>query len=113
MDGLMANLKAWVLGEAGGEPVEAVVIGRAGWQFDDFPKPPNHHPSKLNTVLKWKEAAPLLDYEFHDGFGAPGCQAITVWTASKVIFVSQWDGATSIESVPRHPCDHEPTMPGG
>lgn len=111
----MANLKEWILRCTKDEKIEAVVIGNMGWEdygLEDIPKFAQNKDN-WNKVLTWKEAMPLLDYEFDSGYGAPGCQAITVWTPSRVVFVSQYDGATGLNYVPRHPVAHEPTMPGG
>lgn len=111
----MANLKEWLLLAADGEEIQAVVIGNMGW--------PDYGDHALNAaarnrenwmrVLSWSEAAPMLDYEFDDGYGAPECQAITAWSKNKVFFVAQYDGSTSLHYVPRNPIDHEPVMPGG
>jgi len=104
-----------ILEAAKGEPIEAIVIGNMGWSdygLEELP-PEAQDRTKWNRILKWDEAAPILDYEYDAGFGAPGCQAITAWTATRVLFVSQYDGATHVDSVPRHPIDHEPEMPGG
>jgi hypothetical protein len=109
----MPTLKNWIEGEANGEPIVAIVIVEMGWVGYNEPKE-GPLPEKLRgTVLSWEEAVPFLQYEFSADYGAPGCQAITVWTASKVIFISQYDGSTSIHSVPRNPVAHMPIMPGG
>lgn len=111
---VMANLKNWILLEADGQPIIAVTIGRMGWDDDyNSENVPNYDNMPKNKVLPWEEAERWLDYEFHSGYGAPGCQAIYAWTQDRVIFVSQYDGATSIRSIPRSPCDEEPIMPGG
>ena len=103
----MANLKQWVLSVAAKEKIEAVVIGNMGWsdyKLETIPEA-SQDKSNWNKVLSWRKAAPLLDYEFDSGYGSPGCQAITVWTKSKVIFISQYDGSTGVTSVPRNPVD--------
>jgi len=52
-----------------------------------------------------EDAEPSLDAEFYDGFGSPeGCH-FTVWTAKRVYFPVCYDGAESVGSVPRDPCD--------
>ena len=70
----------------GAERIEAVVI----WPL---------------RVLSWHEARPLLDYDYDDGFGAPDCHAVYVWTEDKVLWVTQYDGATTNSSAPRNPRD--------
>ena len=96
----------------GAERIEAVVIGPFGWGSidDDNQKIPR---SKLGRVLSWHEARSLLDYDYDDGFGAPDCHAVYVWTADEVLWVTQYDGATTIDSAPRNPRDCIPYMPGG
>ena len=110
----MANLVEWVEAAADGEPIEAVVIGDMGWS-DNYGSEdvPTWDSQTRNKVLSWVVAREWLNYDFDSGFGAPGCNAIYAWTPTKVIFVSQYDGATSIESIPRHPIDCKPSMPGG
>lgn len=111
----MANLRKWLEEAAGPEEIQAVVIGNMGWPDygDHALSPLAKDRTNWNRVLTWSEAAPILDYEFDDGHGAPECQAITAWTAFRVFFVVQYDGATALHSVPRNPIDHEPEMPGG
>lgn len=111
----IANLKTQILELANGEPIEAVVIGNMGWDdygIEEIPAE-SRDESNWDKVISWEKAAPLLDYDYDPGYGAPGCQAIVVWTPNKVMFVSQYDGATSLEYVPRHPIGHKPNMPGG
>ena len=109
----MAILKQWIEEEAKGEPIEGVVIGEMGWGGFGSEKVPMYKECPKNVLLAWEEAVPFISYEFDDGFGAPECQAVTAWTRSKVISVSQYDGSTSVYSLPRHPIDHEPNMVGG
>lgn len=102
----MSTMREWLLVEAGGEAIEAVVIGPKGWERDVI-------EDWQNKVLTWDAAAPLLSYEFDSGFGSPQCHAVTAWTKSWVIGVSQYDGSTDSFRMPRHPVDHQPVMPGG
>ena len=104
-----------ILAEANGEDIESVVIGAfgygKGWHAPDteqvIPR------EKMGVALPWAGASVLLDYEYYTGFGAPNCHAVWAWTASRVIFVSTYDGSTSVTSVPRNPRDGTPSMPGG
>jgi hypothetical protein len=109
----MSTLKDWILSIAGGETIESVVIGEMGWhdygkefvpQYDECPK---------GELLTWEQAEPFLSYDFDSGYGAPGCQAVYVWTATKVMYVVQYDGSTNMNYVPRHPTPGMPDMPGG
>ena len=95
----MGNLVQWIEEAANGEPVVAVV-----WQGDY---------DRVEMTTEWDREKGRLDREFDHGHGLPGCPAVCAWTSTRVIFVDQYDGATSICWVPRHPAMHLPIMPGG
>lgn len=98
---------------AGGEPIEGIVIGEMGWHDFGTEVVPKYAQQPRGKLMDWQTAKPFLDYEHNTGYGAPKCNAIYAWTATKVIFVSQYDGSTSVDSIPRHPIDVMPEMPGG
>lgn len=106
----MANFKNDLLEAADGEPIEAIVFGEGGWgdynmeKWGDYP---------VGSVLTWADALPVVDREYHTGYGAPECPSTYAWTASRVLYVVQYDGSTSISSIPRNPTDCKPEMPGG
>jgi len=50
----------------------------------------------------------LEDFEGHSGFGAQELPTIYVWTEDRVYLKRNYDGAETMESVPRHPTDNEP-----
>ena len=52
-------------------------------------------------------------WSFLGGHGAPECYAVYVYTNQRVIFVSQYDGATNLEGIPLRPMACKPSMPGG
>ena len=101
----MPTLRDWVEEEAGGEHIEAVVIGlRYGYGPIDWEDPTR------GKVLTWRKAGPILEsYDF------PGslCDPIYAWTKSWVIAVSQYDGDETPFRIPRNPADCQPIMPGG
>ena len=114
MEGTMSNRNfAKDIEEAAEEPIRFVVIGEMGWR--NYGDDERHRPglARKGELLAWDVARPLLDYEYDDGYGAPDCQAIKAWTDDKVLWVTQYDGSTSISSGPRGPIAHIPTMPGG
>lgn len=47
----------------------------------------------------------ILDVEFEDGFGSPEGKPFTLWTEQRVYFPVEYDGAESVASAPRNPCD--------
>ncbi|KKM99808.1 hypothetical protein LCGC14_1144250 [marine sediment metagenome] len=95
----------------GKESIQAIVIGKLGDHWEEPSYDSRNIPrSKCVLVLNWEEARPLLNYEYDDGFGGADCHAIYVWTRTRVFFVSEYDGATGIASVPRNPIDVQPKM---
>jgi len=109
----MENLRQWILDMAEGEEIEAVVIGEMGWGDYGKDRVPTYEQSPKGQILTWSEAEKYLDYEFNAGYGAPGCQAIYAWTATKIIAIGQYDGSTWPYSIPRHPIAVMPEMEGG
>ena len=108
------NFKQDILDAAKGEKIIGVVIGEMGWSSGyNKEKVPLYDVQPRGKVLSWEQAAPFLDYEYDNGYGAPECNAVYVWTETRVLFVTQYDGATCIHSVPRNPEDIDPEMPGG
>lgn len=93
----MTNFKADILTEAGDEPILAIVVGATRSWYDE-------EPHNLGTApVSWELAAPVLDYEYSAGFGSQDCHDIIAWTATKVLSIHEYDGSTSVISVPRNP----------
>lgn len=118
----MSNFLADIRGELADEPVDAVVIGDHGGGWRDAPDRDGYlepgearyiAPEKRGVVLDWSEAEPLLDYEYDSGYGGADCHPVWIWTPTRVLFVSTYDGSTAVESVPRNPSPGGPYMPGG
>jgi hypothetical protein len=108
----MSNFAQDIEEATGGEAIEGIVIGEMGWS--DYNEEGRLIPKdKKNVVLQWSEARPLLDYEYSTGYGAPECHAIYAYTATRVIYVYQYDGATGVVWLPRNPIDGPVEMPGG
>ena len=63
-----------------------------------------------HPVLTWKEARPLLDYDYDDGYGGADCHAIFAWTPTRIIVIAEYDGSTSVISLPRDPISTRPRM---
>lgn len=91
------------------EVVEAIVFGAWGWGEDrDLPK------EYIGKVLSLEAAEPhMQSWNFNGGFGSPECYATYIWTNERVIWITQYDGATGLDSMPRNPSDIVPNMPGG
>jgi hypothetical protein len=108
-----------------GEVVEAIVFGAWGWGSEpkdgenwepghkEPPRPPVPF-EKRGILLSLEEAQPFMDgWTFYGGYGAPACYAANIWTNKRVIWVTQYDGATTLDSAPRNPVASIPSMPGG
>jgi hypothetical protein len=91
----MINLKESIMGELKeGEHVLAVVI----------------QGEKEEKLLTWTEALPILDHDFTTEY--VDCPAIYAWSETRIFFISQYDGSTKLETIPRNPTAGTPTMPG-
>ena len=105
----MANLrKELEEGLDEGERIEAVVIGEHDSDPNKYNDGPKREADKLNRVLTWEEAAPILDEEYDDGYGSAECWPFYAWSNTHIYFVREYDGSTSISAIPRNPRDIEP-----
>ena len=107
-----------------GEVVEVIVFGPWGWgipprdneNWEPGFLEPDETPIPFNMrgqMLTPSEARPMMQsWGFYGGFGSPACYATYIWTNQRVLFVTQYDGATSLDSVPRSPLSVMPDMPG-
>jgi len=95
------------------EFVENIIFGDYGWSgFGEDVKFINRN--QKNKLMTIDEAKPLMNgWSFHGGFGSPDCYATYIWTNKRVIWVTQYDGSTNLDSMPRNPTVCKPGMPGG
>ncbi len=96
------------------EVVEAIVFGKYGWDGYSEPENPPVPENKQGVVLTWAEAVPFMQsWTFNGGYGAPQCYAVNIWTNKRVLWVTQYDGSTSLSDAARNPQPGLPDMPGG
>jgi hypothetical protein len=107
------------------EVVESIVFGAWGWGSKPYngeawelgygePEPPPVPFDKRGKLMPISEAEPMMQsWQFRGGYGAPDCYAVYIWTDRRVIWVTQYDGATGLSCAPRVPKDCFPDMPGG
>jgi hypothetical protein len=95
------------------ETVEAIVFGDWGWEGYAEPKDKPVSECKKGIILTLEEAKPIMQsWSFFGGYGSPECYATYVWTNQRIIWVTQYDGSTNLDSAPRHPIGKKPYMPG-
>ncbi len=99
---MMSNFKQDILDEANSEPILALQILDARSHYSGKPRDSLVAPF-VGRILTWHEAAPVLDYEYNDGFGSQDCHNIYAWTATRVLYIHEYDGSTYVTSVPRNP----------
>lgn len=86
------------------EPIEAIVIDTFCRFFDDGEDDKHRTGDSLaGRILSWPEARAALDYYYDSGYGSQDCHDICAYTPTRVIFVHEYDGSTSLHSVPRNP----------
>lgn len=98
----MANFKSNILEAVDGEQIEAILIQGPiySWVSDGDQRDKG---VIYGEPLPATQALAMLDYKFDDGFGGQDCHDITVWTATRVFYVHEYDGSTSLYSVLRNP----------
>jgi hypothetical protein len=97
-----------------GEQIEAIVFGDWGWEGYGEPVPNPVPTTEKNKVLTIEQAKPYMKgWSFNGGTGAPQCYAVRIWTNQRVLWATQYDGDTHLDSAPRNPIDCVPDMPGG
>lgn len=90
-----------------GEPLEAITVGKHyDRQFEDVSLPDE------NIILSPADGLKKLDIEYDSGFGGADCFPMYAWTASRVFFIAEYDGATHVAWIPRNPQAIEPQFDG-
>ena len=97
--------------EFDGERIDAVVIGFFPNTTANKYVPGNN---RSGEVLVWGAARPLLDYEYNSIFGGPACHPVYVYSRTRVMIVTCYDGSTETMMIPRDPAAGEmPEYAGG
>lgn len=104
----MATLFNQITDVLAGEAVEAIRLE----PITTYREPRNHYGGNhyagyedlpFGKVLTWEEAVPHLQSEFDDGYGTQECPSFTLWTATRVLSLHEYDGATWVASICRNP----------
>jgi len=97
----MAVIAKWIEELANGEEIESVIVGNHDREFYSESEPFNG--VTVNLPISWEEAKPFLSYEYDNGFGRANCHPVIACTKSRIITVTEYDGATGPAWFPRNP----------
>ncbi len=104
-----SNISKWLI-EAereAGETIEFIVVGQHdNHKWDGTPN------ADENILLSREDGLKKLDVDYDSGFGGADCFPLYAWTASRVYFIHEYDGATGLQWAPRNPIAIEPTFGG-
>ena len=106
----VATLNEWLdeFAAKHGEVRQVYVSAGSSWDrynLDDWPE------EAVGPCCR-EEAGDVLDISFDDGYGSPGCPAVTAWSDEWVFAVVTYDGSTGWFALPRNPTAFA-VMPGG
>lgn len=107
MSNFLKDIQRTIRQDCDCEPIESVVIADRMDYYNDedsraVPKEFIGKPFCFGDVRDY------FDYEYDTGFGGADCNAIYLYTKSFIVFVSEYDGATSVSSIPRNPIECDP-----
>jgi hypothetical protein len=89
-----------------GELVFAIVVGRHD-RDAYYHKSPTAYE---NVVLSREDGLALLDQDYDNGYGGADCRPFYAYSQNRIYFVSEYDGATGLGWMPRHPVDCKPSF---
>lgn len=66
---------------------------------------PRYGPANAvaGTLCSREVTLEVMNYEHNSSYGSQECHSIVAWTPNYVIYVHEYDGATSLEHQPRNP----------
>ncbi len=99
--------------ECAGEPIYYVVISPERRKYKEYDYEDETRP--IRPPWTWAEARQSLNYYYKNGGGhgdversGQDCHSIYAWSANWIVFVSEYDGITDLERIPRNPTDCSP-----
>ena len=107
MSNFLEDIQRTIRGDCDCEPIESVVIAnRMGYYNDEdsrtVPK------EFIGKPVCFGDVRDYFDYEYDTGYGGADCNAIYLYTRNFIVFVSEYDGATSVDCIPRNPTECTP-----
>lgn len=96
------------------EIIECVQFGKYGWDGYNEPEPPIIPTDIIGKILPIEQSIPYLkQFSFYGGYGSPKCYAVRIHTNKRIIWVTQYDGSTELDSTLLVPDESViPDMPG-
>lgn len=61
----------------------------------------------FKKCVELKEVINFLDYTYDNDYGGQECHDIIIWTNTKIIFVHEYDGSTSLWVYSRNPTNED------
>jgi hypothetical protein len=116
----MATLLEWfdAFTEDTGERPTHIVLGQADYRRDGGDTFVWYDGTDSDIILNKLLSFPFLpmdflEKEFDDGYGGTEAPDLIAWSRNWVIFLDVYDGAESMQWVPKNPKSHTPIRPGG
>jgi len=97
------SFEADILAVADGEPILAVKIINVPYSYGSPDSRFEATKQFENQVLPWATLENFFRYQYDTGYGSMDCHDIVAWTETKVIYIREYDGSTSVVYVPRNP----------
>ena len=100
------TFKQDILDVAGDEPILAIKFDYCSLLDNYSGRPDSRWEATkhlTNKLCTWEELSPFLDYEYDRGYGSMDCHNIVAWTATKVIYIHEYDGSTTVVYLDRNP----------
>lgn len=107
----MANIRQWLekVEQHLGEQIETIVIGKHDLDEFSYDPPVDRRPEHArDKMLDRTTGLAILDAEFNNGYGGASCFPMYAWSANHFFTISEYDGATGLNTWPRHPIDCQP-----
>lgn len=109
----MATMREWFDGFTAetGETPDTIVFG---WEYDWARERGDWPEVDEGALVAFSDVpASMLDRPFDDSYGGNRTPNLAAWSPSWVLFSDNYDGAETLQWVPRHPTPHTPIRPGG
>ena len=106
MSNFLGDIQETMREQCDSEPIESVVVAKFDSYYEEnFKSIPDKFTGK---PVCFGDVRHYFDYEYDDGFGGAESHAIYLYTKNFIVFVSEYDGSTSVSCIPRNPIECTP-----